>query len=448
MKSSLTIVGPGTITVAKTSTVSETTSVSQSWSGDGGVHGSVSYSSDGGGITGDGGGVGSDGSSDLGDSGDGGFAVYDGVESVDGVSGVLDGTTGAVRLNKAVAALDDVSVSGLLLSLGVSGKSVLDVVSVAVLRVGVVVGVDGYLGDSGGGVSQGSMSNSGNWGSVCSSQRGTRGHNGGGSQETSPGYCDDSSEYENLKYINRMCQKCPEIFLLSSLQLFIFAAVVVVARAGLLGAPAVVAPGAPIAARAYAAPLAARAYAAPVAAVAHAPIAYAAHAPVAYAAPAVAKVAVDTDFDPHPQYSFAYDIQDALTGDAKSQHESRDGDVVQGSYSLVEPDGTVRTVEYTADPVNGFNAVVHKTPLAAPVAKVAAPVAAYAAPVAHVAAPIARYAAPVAAVAHAPLAVAAPVARYAAPVHAAVAAPALAYGRGLAYGAGLGYGYGARPYYG
>nr|CAD7578272.1 unnamed protein product [Timema californicum] len=74
----------------------------------------------------------------------------------------------------------------------------------------------------------------------------------------------------------------------------------------------------------------------------------------------VAKVAVDTDFDPHPQYSYAYDIQDALTGDSKSQHESRDGDVVQGSYSLVEPDGTRRIVDYTTDPVNGFNAVVHK----------------------------------------------------------------------------------------
>jgi hypothetical protein len=45
----------------------------------------------------------------------------------------------------------------------------------------------------------------------------------------------------------------------------------------------------------------------------------------------------------------------------------------------VEPDGTVRTVDYTADPVNGFNAVVHKTPLTAPVANVAAPLA-YAAP--------------------------------------------------------------------
>lgn len=38
-----------------------------------------------------------------------------------------------------------------------------------------------------------------------------------------------------------------------------------------------------------------------------------------------------------------------------------------GSYSLVEPDGTRRIVEYTADPVQGFNAVVHKEPLAAKV---------------------------------------------------------------------------------
>ncbi|KAL1132577.1 hypothetical protein AAG570_010529, partial [Ranatra chinensis] len=158
-------------------------------------------------------------------------------------------------------------------------------------------------------------------------------------------------------------------------QLAVFAAVLAVARAGIVGAP----------------------------------VAYASHAPLAYAAPAVAKVAVAAraeEYDPHPQYSYSYDIQDALTGDSKTQHETRDGDVVQGSYSLVEPDGSVRTVDYTADPVNGFNAVVHKqaavvkAAVAAPVvAKVAAPVAyaapavarvAYAAPaVAHVGAPLA-----------------------------------------------------------
>lgn len=28
--------------------------------------------------------------------------------------------------------------------------------------------------------------------------------------------------------------------------------------------------------------------------------------------------------------------------------------IVTGQYSLVEPDGSVRTVDYTADPVNGI----------------------------------------------------------------------------------------------
>lgn len=174
------------------------------------------------------------------------------------------------------------------------------------------------------------------------------------------------------------------------------AALVAAANAGLYGAPPVIAPGAPVA-HAYTAPVVAKvaapvAYAAPVAKVA---------APLAYAAAPVAKAVVADEYDPNPQYSYAYDIADAITGDTKSQQESRDGDVVHGSYSLIEPDGTRRTVDYTADPVNGFNAVVHKEPAAvavkavaaAPVvAKVAAPVA-YAAPLAY-AAPVAKIASP------------------------------------------------------
>ncbi|XP_026332063.1 larval cuticle protein A2B-like isoform X2 [Hyposmocoma kahamanoa] len=105
--------------------------------------------------------------------------------------------------------------------------------------------------------------------------------------------------------------------------------------------------------------------AAPVAAYAR-PLGVPVAAPVAaYAHPAVARVAAVDDYDPNPQYSYAYDIQDALTGDSKSQQETRSGDVVQGSYSLVEPDGTRRVVEYTADPHNGFNAVVHREPVGA-----------------------------------------------------------------------------------
>ncbi|KAJ9588160.1 hypothetical protein L9F63_018464 [Diploptera punctata] len=67
------------------------------------------------------------------------------------------------------------------------------------------------------------------------------------------------------------------------------------------------------------------------------------------------------DYYAYPKYSFKYSVNDFHTGDIKSQHETRDGDVVKGQYSLVEPDGTIRTVDYTADKHSGFNAVVSKT---------------------------------------------------------------------------------------
>lgn len=56
-------------------------------------------------------------------------------------------------------------------------------------------------------------------------------------------------------------------------------------------------------------------------------------------------------------------MSDDLTGDVKSQHEIRDGDVVKGQYQLLEPDGSVRIVDYAADDVNGFNAIVSKSGL-------------------------------------------------------------------------------------
>ncbi|KAG5876966.1 hypothetical protein JTB14_027865 [Gonioctena quinquepunctata] len=159
---------------------------------------------------------------------------------------------------------------------------------------------------------------------------------------------------------------------------------------------------------AYAAPTV-LAYSAPAlhAYAAHAPAVhtYAAAAPaVAYAAP-IAKTIIAEPSAP-ANYDFGYGVNDPHTGDSKSQYESRRGDVVQGSYSLIESDGTKRTVDYSADAHNGFNAVVRKepatvavkavAPVAAPIA-LAAPVAhAYAAPVAHAySAPVAHtYAAP------------------------------------------------------
>ncbi|XP_049869228.1 cuticle protein 7-like [Pectinophora gossypiella] len=147
-----------------------------------------------------------------------------------------------------------------------------------------------------------------------------------------------------------------------------------------------------------AAPIA-HAYAAPAIA---APIAHTYAAP-AYAAPVVKAVAAPIiraePVDPNPAYSFSYGVADPATGDQKNAAETLQNGVVHGQYSLVEPDGHVRRVTYTADKVNGFNAVVERTGGAHAVA--AAPVA--------VAAPIAKVVAP------APVAVAAPVARYTLP---------------------------------
>jgi hypothetical protein len=95
-------------------------------------------------------------------------------------------------------------------------------------------------------------------------------------------------------------------------------------------------------------------------------------------------------YDHNPQYSFNYGVNDYSTGDHKHQSEIRANGVVKGSYSLVEPDGSIRTVDYTADDINGFNAVVSKTAptvhksavVAKPVIPVA-PVVEHAAPLVH-----------------------------------------------------------------
>nr|XP_022903286.1 keratin, type I cytoskeletal 9-like [Onthophagus taurus] len=66
-------------------------------------------------------------------------------------------------------------------------------------------------------------------------------------------------------------------------------------------------------------------------------------------------------YDAHPKYAFEYSVHDTHTGDIKEQKEQRDGDVVKGQYSLVEPDGNVRTVTYQADWETGFHAQVHNS---------------------------------------------------------------------------------------
>jgi len=67
-----------------------------------------------------------------------GRSINDGVESVDGVSGVGHSSDSTIGLNKGVLTLNDISVTGFAGRLGVSGETILNGVSVAVLWVGIV----------------------------------------------------------------------------------------------------------------------------------------------------------------------------------------------------------------------------------------------------------------------------------------------------------------------
>lgn len=59
-------------------------------------------------------------------------------------------------------------------------------------------------------------------------------------------------------------------------------------------------------------------------------------------------------------YEYKYGVNDPHTKDNKEAWETREGDVVKGSYSLDEADGSKRIVDYTADKHNGFSAIVKK----------------------------------------------------------------------------------------
>ncbi|XP_034659627.1 pro-resilin [Drosophila subobscura] len=65
-----------------------------------------------------------------------------------------------------------------------------------------------------------------------------------------------------------------------------------------------------------------------------------------------------TDYVARPEYSFAYGVEDGKTRVLQNRKETRNGDEVRGVYSVVDPDGTLRVVKYTADDANGFQAEV------------------------------------------------------------------------------------------
>jgi len=66
--------------------------------------------------------------------------------------------------------------------------------------------------------------------------------------------------------------------------------------------------------------------------------------------------------EPPAQYEFAYAVNEPATGDQKDQHETRNGDQVDGYYRTLDADGYVRTVKYKSDAVNGFTAEVIRQP--------------------------------------------------------------------------------------
>ena len=68
------------------------------------------------------------------------------------------------------------------------------------------------------------------------------------------------------------------------------------------------------------------------------------------------------DYDGDGSFQYRYMVSDPRTGDAKSQHETRDGDTVTGEYRVLEANGLMRIVSYTADDAHGFVANVRWVP--------------------------------------------------------------------------------------
>merc|ERR1711936_810823 len=66
----------------------------------------------------------------------------------------------------------------------------------------------------------------------------------------------------------------------------------------------------------------------------------------------------EEEFAPQP-YKYEYGVQDdySKAAFAKSETQNEVG-AVTGSYKVNLPDGRIQTVSYTADPVNGYKAVV------------------------------------------------------------------------------------------
>merc|ERR1711936_1021299 len=66
----------------------------------------------------------------------------------------------------------------------------------------------------------------------------------------------------------------------------------------------------------------------------------------------------EEEFEPQP-YKYEYGVQDDYSKAAFAKYETQNEvGAVTGSYKVNLPDGRIQTVTYTADPVNGYKAVV------------------------------------------------------------------------------------------
>jgi hypothetical protein len=54
---------------------------------------------------------------------------------------------------------------------------------------------------------------------------------------------------------------------------------------------------------------------------------------------------------PPQPYQFQFDVNDDENTNYQNRKEQREGNKISGSYSVVDSDGFIRTVTYTADPV-------------------------------------------------------------------------------------------------
>ncbi|CAG4987002.1 unnamed protein product [Colias eurytheme] len=64
------------------------------------------------------------------------------------------------------------------------------------------------------------------------------------------------------------------------------------------------------------------------------------------------------DYYDYPSYAYENTVRDPHTGDNKAYYEKRDGDLVVGGFSFVEPGGSIRIVRYKADETGFVNTLL------------------------------------------------------------------------------------------